>query len=137
MNWLPFPFPTCPYCDSKWPRSRHRDCGPAGYFEVDPDRARVRCDGCWTESSVWSLTFFCSCGRTFESSEVRRALDDVLATVSLFDRLVRENLQEAAHARALGETSLRTWISGIAATLGGHLGGVLGTLAGKLANYFM
>jgi hypothetical protein len=96
----------------------------------------VRCDGCKEEASVWRLTFYCSCGNSFDSGEVRRALNDVLATADLFERLVRENLREAQMAKAMGQSSLTSWISTIAQVVGGHLGGLLGTLAGKLAAWF-
>jgi hypothetical protein len=137
MTWLPFPFPRCPKCAETWPRSKHKDCAYWGSFEVDPDRAWVRCDGCQAEASVWNLVFYCSCKNRFKSDEVQRALDDVLATADLFERLVRENIREAQLARSMGESSLRSWISAVAQGVGGHLGGLLGSLAGKLAAYVL
>jgi hypothetical protein len=136
MAWLPFPFPRCPRCKATWPRSKHKDCVHRGSFDVDPDRAWVRCDGCRAEASVWSLVFYCSCENRFKSDEVRHALNDVLATADLFERLVRENVREAQLARSMGESSLRSWISALAQGVGGHLGGLLGTIAGKLAAHF-
>jgi hypothetical protein len=136
MAWLPFPFPGCPICAETWPRSKHKDCVSWGSFDVDPDRAWVRCDGCQVEASVWDLVFYCSCGNRFYSDEVRRALDDVLATADLFERLVRDNIHEAQMARSMGEGSLRSWISAAAQGVGGYFGGLLGSLAGKLASWF-
>jgi hypothetical protein len=136
MAWLPFPFPSCPRCTLAWPRSKHKDCTYSGSFDVDPDRARVRCEKCYAEASVWDLFFYCSCGNRFRSDEVRAALNDVLATANLFERLVRENVREAQLARSMGQNSLRSWISTIATGIGGHIGALLGTLAGKLASYF-
>lgn|ERR1017187_6638035 len=136
MAWLPFPFPRCPRCAETWPRSKHKDCASQGSFDVDPDRARVRCDSCRTEASAWNLVFYCSCGNRFHSDDVRRALDDVLATADLFERLVRDNIREAQMARSMGEGSLRSWVSAVAQGVGGYFGGLLGTLAGKLAAHF-
>jgi hypothetical protein len=135
MAWLPFPFPSCPICAESWPRSRHKNCVNWGSFEVDPDRAWVRCDGCHEEASVWGLVFSCTCGNDFQSHEVQRALDDVLATADLFELLVKANMREVQMARSMGENSLRSWIAGAAERIGGYFGGLLGSLAGKLAAY--
>ena len=65
--------------------------------------------------------------------DVRAAIDDIIATASLFERIVQDNRREAAKAKALGESSLRVWIQGVAQVIGGRLGGLLGTIAGAVA----
>jgi hypothetical protein len=101
--------------------------------EVDPDARQVRCASCKECWNVWDNKFICACGDTFSAADVRSAIDDIIATASLFERIVELNRREAANAKALGEASLRAWIQGIATTIGGRVGGLLGTLAGAVA----
>ncbi len=134
MAWLPFPFPECPGCYRQWAYSYHYECLQGGQVEVDPDARQVRCESCKEYWSVWDNKFICgTCGHTFSAQDVRSAIDDIIATASLFERFVELNRREAANAKALGEASLRAWIQGVATTLGGRLGGLLGTLAGVVA----
>jgi hypothetical protein len=137
MTWLPFPFPECPSCRQRWTYSYHYDCPNNGQVEVDPDSRRIRCQSCREKRSIWENKFICSCGNTFDSADVRAAIDDIIATASLFAMLVEKNKQEAARARSLGENSLRVWIQGVAQGVGGYLGGLLGTIAGSLARWFV
>lgn len=133
MSWLPFPFPECPSCNRRWAYSYHHGCTQGGQVEVDPDARQVRCGSCKESWSVWDNRFICACGNTFSTSDVRSAIDDIIATASLFEKIVELNRREAANAKALGEASLRSWIQGIATTMGGRLGGLLGTIAGVVA----
>ncbi|MGH3167229.1 MAG: hypothetical protein ACRDN0_15230 [Trebonia sp.] len=101
---------------------------------MDPDSRRVRCESCRIDGSVWDTKFLCRCGAAFGTSEVRDAIDDIIATTKLFAMIVENNAREAGRARAMGESSLRSWIQGVATTVGGHIGGLLGAIAGTLAN---
>jgi len=135
MSWLPFPFPECPSCRQKWAYSYHHDCPSGGQIEVNPDSRQIRCQACIDEAGIWDIRFICACRHSFGSMDVQAAIDDIVATASLFAMIVEQNKQEAAMARALGEESLRKWIGGVAITLGGHLGGLLGKIAGSFARF--
>lgn len=134
MTWLPFPFPQCPSCGSHWAYSYHHGCAYQGQIEVDPDSRQVRCESCRVNSSVWDTQFLCKCGGVFGTADVRDAIDDIIATTKLFAVIVEDNAREAGRARAMGQSSLRSWIQGVATTVGGHIGGLLGAIAGTLAN---
>jgi hypothetical protein len=93
----------------------------------------VRCGSCRESWNVWDNKFICACTNTFRTADVQAAIDDIIATASLFEKIVADNRREAAKAKSLGEDSLRTWIQGVATMLGGRLGGLLGTIAGFVA----
>lgn len=101
-------------------------------MEVDPDRKLVRCVSCRNDGSVWNVRFYCSCGNAFNASDVRTALEDIIATSTLLERIVLQNLAEAQRARSLGQDSLAAWIGGIAQGIGGSIGGLLGSIAGSV-----
>jgi hypothetical protein len=133
VAWLPFPFPECPSCHRQWAYSYHYECPQDGQVEVDPDAPQVRCGSCRESWNVWDNKFICACTNTFRTADVQAAIDDIIATASLFEKIVADNRREAAKAKSLGEDSLRTWIQGVATMLGGRLGGLLGTIAGFVA----
>lgn len=133
MAWLPFPFPECPNCHRQWAYSYHYQCPQSGQVEIDPDARQVRCSSCRERWSVWDNKFICSCGDIFSTADVRAAINDIIETARLFERIVQDNRREAAKAKSLGESSLRVWIQGVAQVIGGRLGGLLGTIAGAVA----
>jgi hypothetical protein len=97
-------------------------------MEVEPWHERVRCGGC---GSAWPLedsTFYCLCGRTFQSSEVDHALQEVVrATRSLYEEIKRKRSELSAleHRR---DASFATWMAQMASLVGGAAGFVIGRL---------
>lgn len=97
-------------------------------MEVEPWHERVRCDGC---GSAWPLddsTFYCLCGRTFESSEVEQALQEVVrATQSLYEEIKRKRAELSTLERRR-DASFGAWMAQIASLVGGAAGFVIGRL---------
>lgn len=133
-GWFPLPFPECPGCSKAWVSTGHRSCPNEGEMEVEPWHERVRCDGC---GSAWALrdsTFHCSCGRTFGSSEVDEALNEVVrATRSLYEEIKRKSAELSALERRQ-DASFGAWMAQVASLVGGAAGFVIGRLLRALGS---
>jgi hypothetical protein len=132
MSWVQFPFPHCPNCHESWQQAYHRDCAEHGSIELNPDKRKVRCDGCATSWGVWETRFYCVCGHAFGADEVEGALNEVIRAAELLARVLEDHRRDVEAIRQEGKNSLRAWLDRIAEGVGGSLGYMLGRVIGSL-----
>ncbi|MFE7836505.1 hypothetical protein ACFU53_10745 [Streptomyces sp. NPDC057474] len=132
MAWVEFPFPECPDCNRSWSTSRHRKCSVGGDLDVAPDTSMVRCTGCQVIWSVWKTNFYCACGRQFESSEVKSALEEIIRVAAMLLEALRRQAEDLLEIRRSGDASFRSWLSNFTQNLAASLGGAAGRFVGSL-----
>lgn len=140
MAWVDFPFPQCPNpeCGRSWVVSRHMNCPGMvttrpNTMQLDPDKRQVRCDRCAQEWAIGRTNFHCRCGTEFDAAAVDEALKEILLAAELLARAIEHHRHELADIRRRGHDSIRSWLNGLAESIGGMVGRALGALAGWIA----
>lgn len=134
-EWIPLPFPKCPRCHDSWVKSYH-DCFSSGEVLVEPYQRQAKCCGCGKQWYLLNSNFNCSCGYTFNASEVENALS---TTQLLRNRLLQKLNEMDSFERSINmksQNSFREWIGNISY----EIGRLLGTTASKakqlIENFF-
>lgn len=126
-EWVSFCFPKCPNCQESWGKNFHRNCLYNGQLLVEPYQRQVRCDSCNEEWYIMNSNFYCSCGYSFNSSEVQNALS---TTQLLRQRLIQKLNEMDSFERSIqnkSQNSFKQWMSSISY----EIGKLLGTTASK------
>ncbi len=79
--YIPLPFPVCSQCNEKEDNSFHTECG--GLLEIDPSNNNVHCRKCNKNWNIWDSTYHCSCGHTFQATEVEKSVEDIIELCEL------------------------------------------------------
>ena len=135
-EWIPFCFPKCPSCKKAWGKNFHKNCSFNGQLLVDPYQRQVRCDSCHKEWYVMNSEFYCSCGYTFQASEVENALS---TTELLRQRLIQKINEMDSFERSIktkSQSSFKQWISSISYEIGRFLGTTASTAQKLIENFF-
>lgn len=120
--YIPLPFPTCNQCKKNEIKSFHTKCG--GLLEIDPNTNNVHCTKCNKNWDIWDSTYHCSCGHTFEATEVKKSVDNVIELCQLCAEEL--DLYQSAYwkRKQLAEDSQRTYIENFFRGLG-YISGIL------------
>ena len=126
--WMPFAFPSCPYCHRSWANSYHRACSSQGEVEVEPSSRRARCRRCWTTWGIDETSFYCACGGKFLAHEVASALTTAaLMRQRLIDQIQSMNAAELDISKRATE-SMGSWLEFVGSSAGEYLGRAIGNI---------
>ncbi|MGB7275932.1 MAG: hypothetical protein WBC69_21770 [Geitlerinemataceae cyanobacterium] len=121
-EWIPLPFPKCPRCFQSWVRSYHRNCSTAAEVLVEPYLRQVKCEACYKQWELMQNSFFCSCGYTFQASDVEVAL----STSELLKHRLLQKIAEMDYFEQLvvqtSKKSFNSWVEEISYEIGRFLG---------------
>jgi len=121
-EWIPLPFPKCPRCRQSWVRSYHSNCSTGAEVLVEPYARQVKCEGCYKQWALMQNSFSCSCGYTFQASDVEAALS---TTELLKQRLLQKIAEMDRFEQIIVQTSKRSfnaWVENISYEIGKFLG---------------
>ena len=134
-EWITLPFPKCPSCQKSWAKSYH-DCLFGGEVLVEPYQRQTKCEGCGNQWYLLNSKFNCSCGYTFQASEVENALS---TTQLLKQRLIQKIDEMDIFERSIktkSQSSFREWIGSISYEIGRLLGTTVSQAKQLIENFF-